>query len=149
MKKFLMSTRFNKQKPSDFGLEYVEGKFILLKDGSEWVQCQLYDFGWGKENGFYKKPLGSFEELISLVIDFTDEEDAYGAASIIEDLYMNDLKQYLLDLMYHKVNKNIKKRLCSIFKLNYPINRTYKKEYSIKQNENEYQQWKLISKFYS
>lgn len=144
-----MSTRFNKQKPSDFGLEYVEGKFILLKDGSEWVQCQLYDFGWGKENGFYKKPLGSFEELISLVIDFTDEEDAYGAASIIEDLYMNDLKQYLLDLMYHKVNKNIKKRLCSIFKLNYPINRTYKKEYSIKQNENEYQQWKLISKFYS
>lgn len=45
MKYFLMSMRFNKQHPSDFGLEYVNGKFISLKDGSEWGQCQLYDYG--------------------------------------------------------------------------------------------------------
>lgn len=33
-----MSKRFNKQSPSDFGLEYVNGKFVSLKDGSEWEQ---------------------------------------------------------------------------------------------------------------
>ena len=85
MKKFMMSTRFNKQTPSDFNLEYINGKYISLIDGSEWEACALYDFGWGKENGFYKKPLGTFTELIKIVLDFTDQEDSYGAASIIED----------------------------------------------------------------
>ena len=75
MKYFLMSTRFNKQNPSDFGLEYVDGKFVLLKDGSEWIQCQLYDYGWGKENGYYKKPLGSFDELVKSKINFTNSSN--------------------------------------------------------------------------
>ncbi len=35
MKYFLMSTRFDKQSPSDFGLEYINGKFVSLNDGSE------------------------------------------------------------------------------------------------------------------
>ena len=113
MKYFLMSMKFNKQSPSDFGLEIVNGKFVSSKDGSEWVQCQLYDYGWGKENGYYKKPLGSFEELIKIVLDFIDEEDSYGAASIIEDIYPNELKQFLLDLMHHQPSSKIKIRLCS------------------------------------
>lgn len=45
MKKFMMSTRFNKQTPSDFNLEYINGKYISLIDGSEWEACTLYDFG--------------------------------------------------------------------------------------------------------
>ncbi len=109
MKYFLMSTRFNKQSPSDFGLKYVDGKFISLKDGSEWVQCQLYDYGWGKENGFYRKPLGSFDELINLVVNLTDDEDSYGAASIIEDRYPTELKLYLLELMHQQVPRKMKK----------------------------------------
>ncbi len=149
MKYFLMSTRFNKQSPSDFGLKYVDGKFISLKDGSEWVQCQLYDYGCGKENGFYRKPLGSFNELISLVLNFTDDEDSYGAASIIEDRYPTELKKYLLELMHQQVPRKMKNRLCDLFKLNYPINRTYNKDYSVEQNDIEYQQWKEIGEFYS
>ena len=54
MKYFVMSTMFNKQTPSEFGMKYVEGHFVSLQDNSEWAQCQLYDFGWGRENGFYK-----------------------------------------------------------------------------------------------
>lgn len=148
MKYFLMSMRFNKQSPSDFGLEYVNGKFFSLKDGSEWVQCQLYDYGWGKENGFYKKPLGSFNELIKLIFDF-DNEDAYGAASIIEDIYPNELKQYLLELMQHQPSRAIKIRLCNLFKLGFPTNRTFNKDYSFEKNDIEYRQWETISKFYS
>ena len=119
MKYFLMSIRFNKQSPSDFGLEYDNGKFVSLKDGSEWAQCQLYDYGWGKENGYYKKPLGSFDELIKIVLDVIDDEDSYGAASIIEDMYPNELKQFLLDLMVHQPSRKIKTRLCNLFKLNF------------------------------
>ena len=149
MKYFLMSMKFNKQSPSDFGLEIVNGKFVSSKDGSEWVQCQLYDYGWGKENGYYKKPLGSFEELIKIVLDFIDEEDSYGAASIIEDIYPNELKQFLLDLMHHQPSSKIKIRLCSLFKLNFSINRTFNKDYSFENNEIEYQEWKKIGEFYS
>lgn len=149
MKYFLMSTRFNKQSPSDFGLKYENGKFVSLSDGSEWIPCQLYDYGWGKENGFYKKPLGSFDELIKLIIEFNDEEDFYGAASIIEDMYPNELKQYLLDLMKQHPSRTIKSRLCRAFKLMYCTNRTFSKAYSMKDNSIELQQWKIISEFYS
>ena len=149
MKYFLMSMRFNKQSPSDFGLKYDNGKYISLKDGSEWVQCQLYDYGWGKENGYYKKPLGSFEKLMELVFDFTDEEDSYGAASIIEDIYPNELKKYLLELMLHQPSRKMKNRLCNLFKLNFPTNRTFNENYSFEENEIEYQEWKKISDFYS
>ncbi len=148
MKYFLMSNRFNKQSPSDFGLEYVNGKFVSLKDGSEWEQCQLYDYGWGKENGYYKKPLGSFDELIEIVLDVIDDEDSYGAASIIEDMYPHELKQFLLDLIHHQPSRKIKNRLCNLFKLNFSINRTFNKDYSFEKNENEYQEWKKISEFY-
>ena len=149
MKYFLMSMRFNKQSPSDFGLEYVGGKFISLKDSSEWGQCQLYDYGWGKENGYYKKPLGTFDELIKLVLDFSDDEDSYGAASIIEDMYLNELKKYLLELMLHQPSRKIKTRLSNLFKLNFSINRTFNKDYSFEKNEIEFLEWKKISEFYS
>lgn len=149
MKYFLMSMRFNKQSPSDFGLKYFDGKFISMKDGSEWVQCQLYDYGWGKENGYYKKPLGLFDELLKLVLDFSDDEDSYGAASIIEDIYANELKKYLLELMSHHPSRKIKTRLSNLFKLNYSVNRTFNKDYSFEKNEIEFQEWKKISEFYS
>ena len=69
---------------------------------------QLIDFGWGKENGFYKKPLGIFTELIKIVLDFTDQEDSYGAASIIEDYYPNELKSYLLTLINLQIDEETK-----------------------------------------
>lgn len=149
MKYFKMSTRFNKQKPEDFEMEYIYKKFISSEDGSEWIQCQLYDYGWGKENGFYKKPLGTFYDLMDIVIDTSDNEDSYGAASIIEDLYSDDLKFYLQNLMNQPVTKKLKTRLCKIFKLNSNINKTYKKDYSFEQNNNEHLQWKKIGEFFS
>ena len=149
MKHFLMSTRFNKQKPSDFGLEYVDGKYVSVKDGTEWVPCQLYDYGWGKENGFYKKPLATFSDLIRLIFDSSDDEDLHGAAAIIEDVYPNELKIYLLDLMNQQISRKTKRRVCILFKLDFPINKTYNNEYSFEQNNYEYQQWKKISEFYS
>ena len=145
---FLMSTKFNKQSPSDFGLTFVEGKFILPKDGSEWEQCQLYDFGWGKENGFYKKPLGSFSQLIELVVNSKDDEDSFGAAAIILDRHTEELKQYLLDLIGQKINSQQKKRLNLMFNLVHPINRTVKPTHSIEQINEEFEQWKKISSFF-
>ena len=93
-----MSIRFNKQSPRDFGLTFKDGEFICEQDGTQWASRQLYDFGWGKENGFYKIPLGNFEQLLEL-LQGKDEEDAYGAAAVIMEDYPLELKLYLLGLM--------------------------------------------------
>ena len=149
MKNFMMSTRFNRESPRDFGLEYRDGKYIHMLDETEWAPCYLYDFGWGKENGFYKKPLGEFKELILLVLNDTDLEDSFGAAAIIEDLYINELKNYLLHLMSNQIEPSNKKKLNSIFRLYIDSNRTLCKGMSLDQIKKELSDWKTISAFYS
>lgn len=149
MKRFLMSTRFDKQTPADFGLEFVDGRYIRSSDGSEWVNCQLYDFGWGSENGFYKKPLETFEELMNMVISDDDEEDSYGAAAIIENLYSKELKLYLLNQTSKELSGDIKKKLNKIFRLNKRINRTASVGLTLSEIKREHEDWSLIADYYS
>lgn len=155
MDKFLMSIRFNKQSPGDFGLTFKDGKFIRTADNTEWMPCELYDFGWGKENGFYKIPLGSFDELMSLVLCNSDEEDTYAAASIIMDKYPIELKEFLLNLMNQKINfknkRQIKcqiKQLNRIFNLHRSINLTPIDSLTHAEIEKEFQDWKNIALYF-
>ena len=99
-KYFVMSKRFNKCNASDFGL-VTEGTDVAIdpKDGSVWIKAALYDFGWGKENGFYKSPQPDFDTLIELALHSTDEEDKYGAASILLDKYGDELLRQCENLM--------------------------------------------------
>ena len=64
MKYFMMSKRFNKTSYEDFGLTFINGKHIKNSDNSEWEPVSLYNFGWGEENGNFKKPLGDFNFLL-------------------------------------------------------------------------------------
>ena len=49
---FVMSTRFNKCDASDFGLlRLAEDMALSPNDGSIWAKTELYNFGWGDENG--------------------------------------------------------------------------------------------------
>ena len=51
---FVMSTRFNKCDASDFGLlPLAEDMALSPNDGSIWAKTELYNFGWGDENGYY------------------------------------------------------------------------------------------------
>lgn len=146
-----MSMRFNKQSPDDFGLTFKDGKFIRITDNTEWMPCKLYDFGWGKENGFYKIPLGSFEELMRLVLCDLDEEDAYAAASIIMGTYPLELKEYLLNLMNQKINFMNKRRIKQLnrfFNLHRSINLTPIDNLTRSEIEKEFQDWKNIALFF-
>ena len=86
---FRMSHRFDLCTPADFGLEETPDKDIAVDptDGASWRRCALYDFGWGKENGYCKLPLPSFELLLELAVTGENREDQYGAAAIILDEY--------------------------------------------------------------
>ncbi len=149
MKYFLMSVKFNKQTPKDFGLEYKDGRYICTKDGTEWEPCQLYDLGWGNENGFYKKPLPSFTKLMELVINDTDEEDSLGAAAIIEQFYVEELKMFLLDCMTKKTEKSLKMKLNNIFQLYNAANKTLCKGMYLSESKQDHNCWKIIADFYS
>lgn len=149
MNYFLMSTRFNKSSPSDFGLEYIDGKYKRKEDETEWMPCKLYDFGWGRETGFYKIPIGSFEELINIVVNTSDKEDMYGAAAIIDEMFPQELKIYLLNLMSQTVSDSVKRRLNEVFNLDKRFNRTAFVGMRLSDIEKESKQWLLIGDFYS
>jgi len=144
----MMSKKFNKTLCSDFNLYEKNGKYFSNYDESEWIPCFLYDFGWGRENGFYKVPLGDFYDLIKIVLDKNDEEDSYAASSIIVDKYSYEFKLFLLDIIQTNRQNVDYERLNVIFKLDVPINRTIKDGMDLKSIEKEYSDWELISRYF-
>ena len=152
MNHFLMSCRFNKQSPQDFGLLHKNGKFFRENDGTEWKQCQLFDLGWGEENGYYKVPLAPFEELMRLVLCGNDLEDSYGAAAMIQKVYPTELKEHLLKLMCQKMtflDRKKREKLNHFFHLHRGVNLTFKIGMSIAEMEKESADWQKIATFFS
>ncbi len=98
MKYFRMNMKSRRYSPIDFGLVYQDGKFIDIHDGSVWKISYLYDFGWGREEGYYREPLGDFNFLLGLIFNDNNKEDAYGAAAIIIYNYIDKLYLHLLTL---------------------------------------------------
>ena len=148
MKYFLMSTLFNKTTAKDFGLVEKDGRFFRESDNSEWIKCNLYDKGWGYENGFYRLPLGDFYELINIVLT-GEAEDSLGAAAIIMDRYNDELKDFLIEIMDHSPSEKTKELLFKTFKLKWGINRTVKNGMYIQEILNEARDWEKIKEFYS
>jgi len=151
MHHFLMSFRFNKQRPQDFGLIYKDGKFIRENDDTEWIPCQLFDLGWGEENGFYKVPLGTFDQLMQLVLCGDDLEDSYGAAAMIQSVYPKELKLYLLNLICQKKlqDRNKLRKLNQFFQLHRGINLTFQTGISMAEVDKENADWQKIAAFFS
>lgn len=126
-KYFKMSRRFDKRKPSDFGLiaDIEENCAIDPEDGSVWHSCALYDFGWGCENGFYRAPLLGFSELLEIVVESNEQEDVYGAAAIILELYPSDLLKVLERIYATPESNAMKTKLATVFQLHLSINRSH------------------------
>ncbi len=89
---FLMSRRYNKKSAEDFGLKEIDAQTAQCRsDGSLWKKTSLYDFGWGKEYGYCRLPEPKPDKLIDILINSSEEEDCYGAASILMDKYPDKL----------------------------------------------------------
>ena len=141
---FVMSRRFNKTKPEDFGFIIVDGIIISPIDQSIWKPKKLYDFGCGQENGYYKTPLPEFLELMRIILEESDEDDIYGSAAIILEMFPKELLLYLESI--ETLTKNIKDKLNKVFILSKPINRTFKNQMSLEEVKSEYERWLKISK---
>lgn len=146
---FMMSFRFNKRSPGDFGLtRNSDGKTYSFKgDQSLWIQRDLYDFGWGKEYGFMKIPKLDFCHLWELLNISDMEENRYGAAQVILDDYSDDLLDYLIVLLRDQSFKSGRtfEEACKILKLNETRNRSSTLGKSASQIANDFENWKFVS----
>lgn len=98
---FRMSFRFDQSKPEDFGLKEspnTKGLYIDYIDNSNWERAELYDYGWGNENGFIRLPKLGFDELWYLLVKSPVKDNRYGAAAIIEKQFSDSLLTHLLKM---------------------------------------------------
>lgn len=145
---FLMSKRFNKQSPEDFGLISSKNPEVFTKpeDLSQWKSRQLYDYGWGKENGYYKIPMPDFNGLVDIILKSKNDDDKFGAAAVILDDYYDELLEKCFEIFEDK--KDVKKYadFFKVLNLRNPINRssTMGKHYT--RISEDFEKWKTIAR---
>lgn len=143
---FVMSMRLNKSSASDFGLILKDtNTAINPKDNSIWVKAALYDFGWGKENGFYKYPLLDFDSLFKIALYSTNSEDIYGAAAVILDKFTDNLLCKCEIFMNDDLRKNEFKKMVGLFHLKSPLNKCSVVGKTHIQIQSDYARWKTVS----
>ena len=121
---FVMSRRFNKRSAADFGLSDLgDDMAVRSSDGSLWQKALLYDLGWGPENGYYRVPLPDFPQLMDIVLRSNDEEDAFGAAAMIERQYPELLLEHCEEMMIDPARAADFEKLVRIFRLHHHVNR--------------------------
>lgn len=146
---FMMSFRFDKSKPEDFGLIASNDKeniFIDMKDASLWKKRELYDFGWGREYGFMRLPKLEFDELWALLENSKIQENRYGASDVIIEEYPTELMNHVLELLDipNKIDLETKE-IFGILKLDQAINRSNIMGKSYKEIQDDFEKWQKIS----
>ena len=143
---FVMSMRFNKCNASDFGLILKDtNTAINPNDNSTWTKAYLYDFGWGKENGFYKEPLPCFDSLFEIALYSTNSEDMYGAAAIILEKFPDELLYKCEIFMNDRLRKNEFKKMVDLFNLKSSMNKCSVSGKTCAQIQSDYTRWRRVS----
>ena len=143
---FVMSVRFNRSGAHDFGLIQKDADTAIdPNDNSIWIKAALYDFGWGKENGFYKAPLPELDTLFELALYSENRDDMYGAAAVILESYADELLCRCEALVNDRSREKEFKRLAELFKLMLPINRCSIAGKTSEQIKSDHSRWEKIA----
>ena len=138
-KKFMMSYKHDKTTPEDFGLVERDGRYFSKKDNSEWIKHPMFDYGYGPEDGFYKLPLGSFNDLISFIEgNYKKEDQSLCAAIMMMEMNPSEVKKYLLKVIKNNLNSDYKKFLSYAFVVDAFSNKSIL--------EDEYEEWEHIGR---
>ena len=138
-KKFMMSYKHDKTTPEDFGLVERDGRYFSRKDGSEWIEHPMLDYGYGPEDGFYKLPLGSFNDLISFIEgNYKKEDQSLCAAIMMMEMNPSEVKKYLLKVIKNNINSDYKHFLNYAFVIDAFSNKSM--------SEDECKEWEHIGR---
>lgn len=142
---FRMSMRFGKSSPEDFSLVPLDSQTAMDPDDRTlWVKASLYDFGWGKENGFWKAPLPDFDTLVELALSSPDWEDRYGAAAILLDRFPEALLARCEQLLPTRPGDF--QKLAELLNLKSPVNRSPVAGKTLEQIQADHQKWIALAK---
>jgi len=143
IKYFMMSFRYNKKNPSDFDLQKSsqEDIYVYQQDNSLWKPIQLYDLGWGKENGYYRLPMLTFQQLFNLLVISDNQENKYGAAAVIMDNYNDELFETCIKLFSKNINLTKYINVFKILQLDLPLNRSSILNKNYSEIEADYKRW--------
>lgn len=138
-KKFMMSYKHDKITPEDFGLVERDGRYFSKKDNSEWIKHSMFDYGYGPEDGFYKLPLGSFNDLISFIEgNYKKEDQSLCAAIMMMEMNPSEVKKYLLKVIKNNINSDYKHFLNYAFVIDAFSNKSM--------SEDECKEWEHIGR---
>ena len=145
-KYFVMSKRFNKQSALDFGLsDQGNGMAVNPDDGSLWKKDQLFDFGWGAENGYYRVPLPDFSHLLDIILLEGNDEDVFGATAIVERQFPEELLEYCENILFDPGRTEDFEKISRVFRLDYAINRSPTEGKQYQEILSDSERWKRIS----
>lgn len=143
---FLMSENFDKCCATQFGLVPFAGPVAMNpQDRTLWVEKELYDFGAGKEYGYYKMPMPDYKALLELVLHNAERDDVYGAAAVILDEFSDDLLCLLEEMIASEEYNDDFKRLVDVFRLSSPINRCRKFGMTPEQCHRMGERWRAVA----
>ena len=145
---FMMSKRLKHQTPADFGLiEADTGDYVVHPDdNSRWIRCNLYDFGWGREIGYYRVPLPRFSELLQILLESNDIDDIYGSAAMIMEKYPNDLLACCEELFTLPIDYDSAEKMIKVLQLDQCINRIPIQGKSFNEIENDFMRWQEVGR---
>lgn len=145
---FMMSFRFNRTKPEEFGLTQRPEHPDLLEDaeGGLWRAAELHDLGWGPEVGFARQPELTFDDLWSLLLASNLEENRLGAASRLLERHPDQLLPRLEALVSSttRIDSNTKRALRAL-ELSTPENRSATVGKTIAQITQDADRWRALS----
>jgi len=148
-KKFMMSMKYNRSKPEEFGLVPAAkgGLYIDPSDNSLWQFRLLYDFGWGQEIGYYRLPMPDFETLVEIILHSVNETDKYGAAAVILEDYPDQLLEKCMEIMATAISAQPYLEFFKILQLDKSFNRSSITGKDRSRIAEDYSRWMSVAKW--
>jgi hypothetical protein len=143
-KYFLSSFRMDKDTPGKLGLQFDERKKCYLDSRKlEWKKAFIWESGWSEENGFVRLPELGFDELWTLLIESSIEDNQLGSAEFLDRKYPMELKDKLTDLFNQqsRINRDLSVRLSRLEILKNGMNRNEVIGKPITEIEKYFQEW--------
>lgn len=94
---FIQTTHFVPIDYKKYHFKTIDDNTLISEiDNSIWKARDLYDLGWGREKGFCKVPIPSFEDLFNMAFTITNDSyqsqfNYWGSLSVLLDDYCNEL----------------------------------------------------------
>jgi len=147
-KHFMMNLRDTRRTPEDFGLveSSVPDIYIKDNDGTKWIKRpMIYDLGREFFKAFCKIPIPDYSGLLAIVLNSDSMEDEYGAASIMLELFPEEVYDTCMDLLEDELVFKTCWDFFDLLDIESAFNRSETQGKPIEKVEQDYAKWAALA----